>query len=395
MNGAVDVLAAVRTPVGRHRGGLASVRVDDLAAVVVREAVARSGVAQDAVDEVVAGCVNTSGEAMGNLARHAALLAGLPAHVPGVTLNRYCASGLSAVAAGAHAIAAGAAEIVVAVGAESMSRSTWPIPKPEQGQPVGPLVARDAMFSGAGGPQHPELEARGAMIEMPRTAQTLVEDHGLSRAELDGWAVRSHQRAAAARDAGWFADETVAVPLPDGERLEADETIRGDATPARLARLSPYDADAPDITPGNASSINDGASALVLAAPRATERHDLRPLGSLIATASTGVDPARMGLGAARALARLPGAPGDLDVIEINEAFAAVVLACVAELGLDRERVNPNGGALALGHALGNSGARLATSLLHELGRRGGGTGAVALCVGGGQGVAALFEVPR
>lgn len=390
---AVDVLSAVRTPVGRHRGALSHVRVDDLAAVAIGEAVVRAAVAPDEVDEVFAGCVNASGEAMGNLARHAARLAGLPPQVPAVTLNRWCGSGLSALTAGAHQIAAGAAEIVVVAGAESMSRSTWPVPMPDRPFAGGRLVARDAMFSGAGGPQHPALEASGDMVEMAETAQELVRRFGLSRAELDGWALRSHQRAAAAQDAGRFDAELVAVAGGDGEPVVADETVRRNVTAERLAALRPYMDGCPDITAGNASPVNDGASALVLAAPRATARLGLRPLARVVGAACAGVEPAVMGLGAAAAARRLPGDLRDADTIELNEAFASVALACIAELGLDPARVNPNGGALALGHALGNSGTRLATTLVHHLASGAADSGVVAMCVGGGQGVAARLEI--
>jgi acetyl-CoA acetyltransferase family protein len=389
---AVDVLSAVRTPVGRHRGALSHVRVDDLAALVIREAVERAGVAGADVDEVFAGCVNASGEAMGNLARHAARLAGLPVEVPGVTLNRWCGSGLSALAAGAQQIAVGAADVVVVAGAESMSRSTWPVPMPDRAFAGGRLVARDAMWSGGGGPQHPDLEASGDMVEMPQTAQELVRRFGLAREELDAWALRSHQLAAAAQHAGAFDAEIIAVPGADGQPVVADETVRRQTTAERLAALRPYLADCPDITAGNASPINDGASALVLAAPSVSARLGRRPLARLSGVASAGVDPAVMGLGAAAAARRLPCAVTDADVVEINEAFASVALACTRDLELDPARVNPLGGALALGHALGNSGTRLATTLVHHLDRRGAGTGVVAICVGGGQGVAAQLE---
>lgn len=389
----VGVLAAVRTPVGRHGGALAHLRVDDLGAIAIREAVARAGIPPSAVGEVFAGTVNASGEAMGNLARHAARLAGLPASVPGVTLNRWCGSSMSALSAAAHAIAAGAIEVAVVLGAESMSRSTWPVPKPDRGFATGPLHARDAMWSGGGGPQHPHLEEIGDMVEMPVTAQNLVERCGLTRAACDAWALRSHQRAAAAVAA--FAQEIVAVPGLRGDPVTADETIRRDSSPERLAALRPYDAGAPDVTAGNSSPVNDGASALVLASQAAATRLGAPPIGWLTAVASAGVDPSVMGLGAAAAAQRLPLPAAEADVVEINEAFASVALACIAELGLDPERVNPNGGAIALGHALGNSGTRLVTTLLYELRRRGGGRGVATMCVGGGQGVAALLEVDR
>ena len=392
----VYVLSAVRTPMGRHRGQLAAVRVDELAAHVIRGAVDRAGIDPAEVEEVVIGCVNASGEAMGNVARYAALLAGLPHHVAGVTVNRFCASGLTAIQIAARAIAAGELDVAVAGGAESMTRSTWVIPKPDGPFPKQHLVGRDAMWSGAGGPYHPDLERDGVMIEMPETAQNLAERYGIARAEADAFALRSHRRPAAAQDAGRFDDEI--LPIKVGDRLvEADETIRRDTSLERLAELEPYFPGCPDITPGNASPVNDGATALVLASAERVRGQGLQPLGRVVASAVVGVDPAVMGLGAAealrRVLARLDISADELSLVEINEAFAVQVLACLREVPVPDDRLNVNGGAIALGHALGNSGARIATTLLHELRRRGGGLGAASLCVGAGQGVATVFEV--
>ncbi len=388
----VVVAAAVRTPMGRHGGQLSAVRVDELAALVIREAVARAGLEPAAVDLVVAGCVNTAGEAMGNVARYAALLAGLPDGVAGVTLNHFCASGLAAVNAAAHAIAVGEIDVAVAVGAESMSRSTWSVPKPTVPFARHELVGRDTMWSGAGGPYNPRLVDTGSMIEMPETAQNLADRYGIGRGEQDAYALESHRRAAAAADSGRFADELVAVPTPTGE-ASADETIRRDTTLDRLSTLPGYFPGCPDITAGNTSQINDGASALVLIAAERAERE----LARVRATAVAGVDPAVMGLGPTIAVPRaLRGAQlelGDVELVEINEAFASQTIACMRDLALDADRTNVNGGAIALGHALGNSGTRIATTLLHELRRRGGGIGVASLCVGGGQGVATVFEV--
>mgnify|MGYP001030251902 FL=1 len=391
----VEVLAAARTPVGRRGGALSGIRVDDLAAMVIEELIGRAGVSPGEADEVVAGTVNASGEAMGNLARNAARLAGLPVTVPGFTVNRYCASGLTAVAAGAQMIAAGAADIVIVIGAESMSRSTWPVPKPDRPFAAGQLVARDAMFSGGGGPQHPALEAGGDLIEMPHTAQNLAGRLSISREEMDGWAARSHRLAATAEDEGRFDRELLPV-LAEGTEVRRDQTIRRDTSPEKLAGLPAYDPEAPDITAGNSSPVNDGASGLLLASPEAGSGGGHRPLARLTGVASAGVDPAMMGLGAVAAARRLPVEPTAADLVEINEAFASVALATISELELDPAAVNVNGGAIALGHALGNSGTRLLTTLIHELGRRGGGQGLATLCVGGGQGVAASLEVePR
>ncbi len=392
------VLSAVRTPVGRHAGALSHVRPDDLAAVAIREAVARSGVDTSDVDEVMLGIVNASGEAMGNVARFAALLAGLPVTTAGLSMNRYCGSGLSAVNALSHAIAFGAARVGVAGGVETMSRSTWPILKLANPRYVGPLVARDAIWSGGGGPQHPALEADGTMVDMPEGAQVVATELGITRDEADTWAARSHARAAAAWEADRFADEVVPVPGPrPGDPVVAhDETVRADTTVERLAGLRPYHAAAPDITAGNASSINDGASAMVLADARWAADTGLAPLARVIGTAVVGVDPAHFALGPVPAIQRLLHGAGltsaDIDLFEINEAFAVQVVACVRQLQLPEERVNVNGGAIALGHALGNSGSRIAVTLVHELARRGGRYGVAALCVGGGQGIATLFE---
>jgi acetyl-CoA acetyltransferase family protein len=389
----VDVLATARTPVGRHGGALAHIRVDDLAAVALREAVARAGVESAAVGEVYAGIVNGSGEAMGNLARHAARLAGLPAEVAGITMNRYCASSMSAVHMAATAINSGLVDVAVAVGAESMSRSTWPIPKLHRTFVAQRIEARDAMFSGAGGPQHPELEARGDMVEMTVAAQHMVGRFGLTREALDCFALRSHERAAAAAARGDFDAELTPVPGRDGAPVAADETIRRETSMERLGRLGPYDPSAPDITAGNSSPVNDGASAIVLASPTARARLGLDAVATLTGIAVTGVDPLLMGTAPAAALSRLATPVADADIVELHEAFAAIPLAAMAELELDGDRVNPVGGALALGHALGNSGTRQLTTLIGELHRRGGGTGLAAMCVGGGMGVATSLEV--
>ena len=392
----VVVIDAVRTAMGRHGGQLSAVRVDELVAHVIAGVVQRSGIDARDVDEVVVGCVNASGEAMGNVARYAALLAGLPDTVAGLTVNRFCASGLSAIQIAAQEIAVGMADVVVAGGAESMTRSTWSVPKPDRAFPRAPLSGRDTMWSGAGGPYHPLLAARGVMVEMPETAQNLADRYSISRADADAYALRSHMRAATAQDEGRFVAEI--HPLLVGDRVvDADETIRRDTTLERLASLGAYYPGCPDITAGNASPINDGASALLLTSAERAAALGIKPLARVVSCAVAGVDPAVMGLGAAVALERaLDLAPVDLtalDLVEINEAFAVQVLACLRILAVPQDRLNVNGGAVSLGHALGNSGARIVTTLLHELRRRGGGRGATALCAGGGQGAAMVFEV--
>jgi acetyl-CoA C-acetyltransferase len=391
------VLAGVRTPVGRHGGSLAAIRPDDLLAGVLRESVRRAAIDPAALEEVSVGIVNASGEAMGNVARYASILAGLPPGVAGISMNRFCGSGLAALNALAHAIAAGALDAGVAAGVESMSRSTWPIRKPLNGRYAGPVLGgRDAMFSGAGGPQHPDLEADGTMIEMPQGAQLIASELGIAREEMDRFAERSHRRAAAAAAEGRFERELMAVPLPGGEELSADETIRADTSLERLARLRPYDPLAPDITAGNASPVSDGASALVLAAADGPLPEGARPLARVVGTALAAVEPARFSIAPVLAIRKLLDRTGvaleEVELVEINEAFAAQMVACIRELGLDEERVNVNGGALALGHALGNSGTRLTVTLLHEMERRRTRYGIASLCIAAGQGIATLFE---
>ncbi|MFN8151845.1 MAG: thiolase family protein [Solirubrobacterales bacterium] len=389
------VLSAVRTPVGRHGGSLSGCRPDDLLALVLGEAVSRSGVEPALVEEVMTGIVNASGEAMGNVARYASLLAGLPPSVAGVSMNRFCGSGLAAFNSVVHSIAAGSIDVGVASGVETMSRSTWPILKPHGQKYVGPIQARDSMFSGAGGPQHPRLEADGTMIEMPQGAQLIASELGIDRASMDEFALRSHMRAAAAADAGLFEDETVAVATGGGEHFRADETIRASSTAERLAALSPYDPLAPDITAGNASPVSDGASALVLASEGSIP-DGVTPFARVIGTAVAAVEPERFAIAPVPAIRKLLDRSGlevsDIGLVEINEAFAAQTIACVDELGLDPERVNVNGGALALGHALGNSGTRLTVTLLHEMRRREVRYGIASLCIAAGQGIATLFE---
>lgn len=390
------VLSAVRTPVGRHGGSLAEVRPDDLLAAALNEAVSRSGLNPADVEEVMVGIVNASGEAMGNVARYASILAGLPVSVAGISMNRFCGSGLAAFNALSHSISARSVDAGVAAGVEVMSRSTWPILKPHGAKYVGPIAARDAMFSGAGGPQHPELEANGTMIEMSQGAQAIAMEYGIERSAMDEFAIRSHTRAAAATEQGLFKDETFPVEVGAGGTFTADETIRADSTMERLAQLRPYDPRAPDITAGNASPVSDGASALVLAAPGIEVPEGTRPYARVIATAVAAVEPERFAIAPVLAIRRVVEragiAVGDVGLIEINEAFAAQTIACIEELGLDPERVNVNGGALALGHALGNSGTRLTVTLLHEMRRRDVRFGIASLCIAAGQGIATLFE---
>lgn len=390
------VISAVRTPVGRHHGALSGIRVDDLAAVAIREAVKRSEVDPEVFEEVICGTVNSSGEGMGNPARFAALLAGLPASVAGVTVNRYCGSGLTALNQLAREVVSGEIRAGVAVGAESMSRSTWPIPIPGMTKITGSIVGRNAMWSGAGGPQHPALEANGTMVEMSDAAQYIAREMGISRDEMDEYAVESHRRAAAAREAGYFDEEIVPVVLPDGDTFSSDETIRPSTNFAGLAKLVAFNQQCPDLTAGNTCPANDGSSAMVIADESVVDEVGVAPLGEFVTSAVAGVEPIRFALGPVVAIRKLLSRTGltvaDIDLFEINEAFAVQMVACIRELDLDEDRVNVNGGALALGHALGNSGARTSVTLLHEMRRRDARYGIVALCVGGGQGVATLFR---
>jgi acetyl-CoA C-acetyltransferase len=379
------ILSAVRTPVGRVGGALADVRPDDLAATVLREAVARAGLEPAAIEDVYLGCANQAGEDNRNVARMAALLAGFPDTVPGVTLNRLCASGLSAVVSACHAVIAGEADLLLAGGVESMTRAPLAMAKPGQGDPT----VYDTMLGWRF--PNPRLAERFPLESMGETGENVAERYGVGREEQDAFALRSHQRAVAAQEAGRFADEL--VPLPE---LQRDEHPRPDTSVEKLARLRPVFREGGTVTAGNASGVNDGAAALVVASEERARELGVEPLAAFVGSAVTGVDPRVMGIGPIPAVRRLLERTGvaltDVDLVELNEAFASQALVVIRELGLDEERVNVNGGAIALGHPLGMSGARLVVTLLHELRRRGGRYGLATLCVGVGQGQAALFE---
>ncbi len=383
------VLSAVRTPIGRYAGALSGVRPDDLAAVAIAAAVDRAGVEPHAIDDVYFGCANQAGEDNRNVARMAALLAGLPDTVPGVTLNRLCASGLSSVVSACHAIVAGDAEIAIAGGVESMSRAPLVMPKPATAFPRGNQTAWDTTLGWRF--PNPRLEEMFPLESMGETGENVAERWGITREDQDAFALRSQRRWAEAGEAGRFADEIVAV----GD-VVVDEHPRPQTTADALAGLRPAFRAGGTVTAGNASGINDGAAALVVASEEKAAELGIEPLGAFVGSSSAGVDPRVMGVGpipAVRKLLERTGiAVGDLDLVELNEAFASQSLVVVRELGLDEERVNVNGGAIALGHPLGMSGARLVVSLLHELRRRDGRYGLATLCVGVGQGVAALFE---
>jgi 3-oxoadipyl-CoA thiolase len=386
------VLSAVRTPVGRYGGALAGVRPDDLAALAIRAAVERAGVRSDDLEDVYFGCANQAGEDNRNVARMAALLAGLPDSVAGVTLNRLCASGLSAVAAACHAVTAGDGELFVAGGVESMSRAPLVMAKPDKAFPRGDRVVYDTTLGWRF--PNPRMEQMFPLESMGETGENVAERYGVSREEQDAFALRSHRRWAAAYESGRFADELVAV---DG--VERDEHPRSDTDEEKLAALRPAFRDGGTVTAGNSSGINDGAAALVIASEEKARGLGAEPLGAFVGSAVAGVDPRLMGIGPVPAVLKLLARVGidssQLDLVELNEAFASQSLVVIRELGLDEEKVNVNGGAIALGHPLGMSGARLVVSLLHELRRRGGRFGLATLCVGVGQGQAALFERPN
>ena len=379
------VLAAVRTPVGRYGGGLAGIRPDDLAAVAIRAAVERAAVDPAEIEDVYLGCANQAGEDNRNVARMAALLAGLPDSVAGVTVNRLCASGLSAVVGACHAVAAGDGDLFVAGGVESMSRAPLVTAKPDAAFPRGDRTLYDTTLGWRF--PNPRLEQLFPLETMGETGENVAERWGISREEQDAFALRSQQRWAGAD----FSDELV----PAGE-LERDEHARPDTTAERLAALKPAFRAGGTVTAGNSSGLNDGAAALVVASEEKARELGAEPLGTFVASAVAGVDPRVMGIGPVPAVRKLLARAGigvaDLDLVELNEAFASQSLAVVRELGLDDEKVNPSGGAIAIGHPLGMSGARLVVTLLHGLRRRGGRYGVATMCVGVGQGQAALFE---
>ncbi len=392
----------VRTPVGRFGGGLRGVRPDDLLALVLRQIVARTGLDPASLDEVIAGCVTQAGEDNRNVARMSTLLAGLPTTVPASTTNRLCASGLDAVVQAARAIMVGEGDLLIAGGVESMTRAPWVMAKPESLPPRGVPELVDASFGWRF--VNPRLAAEYPPLQMGETAEVLAEKYDLGRDEQDAFALRSHQRAVAAWDAGAFADEVVAVPTPirrdPAAALTRDEGPRADTTLEALGRLTPvFKGDGGTVTAGNASSLNDGAAAVLLASGEACERHGLTPVARVVASGVVGVDPATMGIGPVGATRLALGRAGweldAVDTIELNEAFAAQSLAVARELpGIDEgERLNPQGGAIAIGHPLGSTGARLTTTLLHRLRREPGlRRGLVTLCVGVGQGQSLLVE---
>ncbi|WP_441249004.1 thiolase family protein [Kitasatospora sp. McL0602] len=386
--------AARRTPIGRLRGALSGVRPDDLSAAVLRGLLAEVPQLDPArIDDVYWGAANQAGEDNRNAARMAVLLAGLPESVPGATVNRLCASGMEAVTMAARTIAAGEAEIVVAGGCESMSRAPFVLPRPDEALPHR-IETHDTRLGWR--LTNPRMKDLHGVLSMGETAEEVASRYGIGREQQDEFALRSHQRAAAARKDGHFDAELLPVLRADGVTVTQDEGIREDTTLERLAQLKPVFRAGGTVTAGNASPMNDGAAGLLLVSEEALRELELEPLGRYVAGASAGVHPDVMGIGPVPAtrkvLQRVGWQVGDVQEAEFNEAFAAQALACVGELGFDPELVNPSGGAIALGHPLGGSGARILTTLLHRMRRTGAQRGLATMCVGVGQGTAVLVE---
>ena len=404
------ILGGVRTPIGRYGGALSHIRTDDLFGQTMRAACSRVGVEPDRIEDIIAGCVNPAHEGMGDIARWAALAAGFPDSVPAATINRFCASSLTATIQTAHAIRSGELAVGLAGGVESMSRSGWALMKGDAPfSPRGPVFMLDTMWSGAGGPPNPTLLARDAYIEMIRTAQNVADRYGLTREEIDAFALRSHQRAAAARDSGRLALEIEPIEIPSTRKqpawsFEHDESIRDGTTAEGLAAL-PAQPNTTQMTAGNSSPLNDGASAVVLASDAAVKELGVEPLARVVASATHALDPLYMGISPAfaiaKALHRAALSPEHIDVWEIHEAFAAQALGVLRELPnqldgfeVPDERLNHNGGAVAIGHPFGSSGTRYVLTLSIELAQRKARYGVLAVCVGSGQGVALVLENP-
>ncbi len=392
------IIDAVRTPIGRYGGALASVRPDDLAAVVLRALVERRSLDPALVEDVILGCANQAGEDNRNVARMAALLAGLPVEVAGQTVNRLCGSGLQAVNSAAHAIGAGDGDVFIAGGVESMTRAPYVMLKAEAAYDRGPRTMEDTTLGWRF--VNPQMQAAYPPISLGETAECVADQYAVTRERQDAFALESQRRAAAAIEGGRFDGQLVPVSVPGRKGavtvVDRDEHPRADTTAEALAALKPAFKAGGTVTAGNSSGINDGAAALLLVEAERARSLGLRPMARVVSTAVAGVHPDVMGIGPVpavrKALERAGLAAADLDVIELNEAFASQSVACMDELGLDPVRVNPNGGAIALGHPLGASGARLMTMLVHELARTGGRYGLAAMCIGVGQGIATIVE---
>jgi acetyl-CoA acyltransferase len=394
------IVDGLRTPIGRHRGTLSAVRPDDLAARAISALLDRHPAAKTNLEEVIFGATNQAGEDNRNVARMALLLAGLPYEVTGVTVNRLCGSGLEALVQCARAIRLGDLDVAIAGGVESMSRAPYAMPKADEAFPRKPPPIYDTSLGWRF--ENPKMKERFPLIAMGETAENVADEYKISRADQDAFAARSHQKAAAAWDAGHFVHEVVPVVIPAASKkeqpttLERDESVRGDSTVEKLAQLAPVFRKEGSVTAGNSSPLNDGAAALLVTSDRFAKTHGLPAIARVVATAAAGVHPNVMGIGPVpatkKALAKAGLNARDLDLIELNEAFAAQSLACVRELGLDESRVNVNGGAIAIGHPIGCSGARIVVTLAHEMKRRGARYGLATLCIGVGQGLAVILE---
>ena len=392
------IVEAVRTPVGRYGGALAQVRPDDLAALAIRAVVDRSAIDPGRIEDVILGCANQAGEDNRNVARMAVLLAGLPVEVGGLTVNRLCGSGLQAVNSAAHAIAVGDGDVFIGGGVESMTRAPYVMAKPDAAWDRGARELHDTTLGWRF--INPALAALHYPYSMGETAENVAERWAVERERQDAFALDSQRKAVAAIDGGRFDDQIVPVPVPqkkgDPLLVTRDEHPRADTSAEALARLRPAFRDGGTVTAGNSSGINDGASAVLLVEADTARDLGLHPLARVVSTAVAGVDPAVMGIGPVpatrKALDRAGISAADLDLVELNEAFASQSLVCIDELGLDAAKVNVNGGAIALGHPLGMSGARLITMLTHELRRTGGRFGLATMCIGVGQGIATIVE---
>ena len=391
------ILSAVRTPIGRYAGSLKDVRPDDLAALVISEAVRRANIDAGSIEDVILGCANQAGEDNRNVARMALLLAGLPIEVAGQTVNRLCGSGLQAINSAAQAIQTGSGDTFVAGGVESMTRAPFVLGKADSAFSRS-MTMQDTTLGWRF--VNPRLATMHHPYSMGETAENVAERTHISREEQDVYALRSHQRAIVAQQCGRFAEEIVPVSIPQKKGaallVSLDEQPRSDTTLEKLAALKPAFKKDGSVTAGNSSGINDGAAALVLMSRTRAQELGLTPRARIIASAVAGVDPAYMGLGPIPATRKVLQRAGvtirDMDLVELNEAFAVQVLQCVRELEIDEEKLNVNGGAIALGHPLGCSGARLVVTLLHELERRGGRYGLATMCIGVGQGIATIIE---
>ena len=393
------IVATARTPMGRYGGQLKDVRPDDLAAIVLKEACERAHVKPAEVEDVILGCANGAGEDNRNVARMALLLAGFPVEVPGQTVNRLCGSGMQAAIAAAREIQTGAADIMIAGGVESMTRAPWVMPKPDGAFPRGPQTAYDTALGWR--LINPRMAEMYGTLQMGETAERVAQKYEVSREDQDAFALRSHQRAVAAQKSGRLAEEIVPVVVPQrkgGEpvRLTADEGPREDTSLEALARLKPAFSEKGSVTAGNSSPLNDGATALVLMSEGKARERNLQPLARFVAAAPAGVHPDYMGIGpvpsSMKALEKAGLQASDIGIVELNEAFASQSLACVRLLGLDEERVNVNGGAIALGHPLGSSGARLVGTLVREMAHRDAEYGLATMCIGVGQGIASIWQ---